>query len=278
MNFTAPDAKILAVDDQEINLMVLEQMLSDTRATLETATSGEDMLAMLAQKKYDVVLLDHIMPGLDGLAAFHKAQELAENPNKNTPFVALTGNDAGNREETRAFYKKEGFADFLPKPVNPAELEKTLTALLFKKSGLLARAMDYLDEDAADESQEEEAAVMPQPDNDAVLDAAYGLSFAAGDSDIYKGVMKTYTDSFMENGYSISKALKNEDWDKYRILVHSLKSSSRMIGAMKLGALSEQLEHAARDGDTDCIRQNNTPLLALYSETVDACTNWMQEN
>ncbi len=301
MNFTAPTARILAVDDQEINLMVLEQMLSPTQMEIKTATGGQEMLDLLCQEHYDIVLLDHVMPPPDGLEAFHLSQTLEGNLNADTPFVALTGNDikAGDadpsvspREATRAYHKGEGFADYLPKPVLPADIETLLLGLLpsekvlrseaeqtpvapagsgaspsGSKGGLFARVMDM--QEKADDGPA--TSIQGSPD----LDTAKGLSFSAGNDEMYRELLKNWAAAYMESGYAIQKSAKNGDLDAHRIATHSLKSSSRMVGAVALGDLAEKAEHASRDGDLAYVQANVAALLEQYGKSVDAANAYL---
>lgn len=310
MKFTAARARILAVDDQEINLMVLERLLAPTEAELVTATGGQEMLDLLQKEQFDLILLDHVMPPPDGLEAFRMARTMEGNLNLTTPFVALTGNDMraegsdpslSPREATRAYYKGEGFADYLPKPVLPEDVERILLALLPqdkvtlteaaatesapeapagapKKGGLFAKIQEMTGE-AATESTTEQAGTPPAPeapaDPDAPLNIAHGLTFSGGDAEMYKQLLKNWADAYMENGYTIQKSAKEGDLNAHRIATHSLKSSSRMVGALILGDLSEKAEHAARDGDLEYVKANVSALLEAYGKAVEAASDYL---
>lgn len=315
MNFTAPAARILAVDDQEINLLVLEQMLSPTQMEVKTAASGQEMLDLLKQEHYDLVLLDHVMPSPDGLESFHLAQTMEGNLNTDTPFVALTGNDIraqdadpslSPREATRAYYKGEGFADYLPKPVLPQDIETILCSLLpaeklirvepeaaaapgaggtapadgagaaagTAKGGLFAKVMQL----QGGGGSENAAPADPQNNvtsGDPNLDTAKGLAFSAGNDEMYRELLKNWANAYMENGYTIQKSAKNGDLNAHRIATHSLKSSSRMVGAVLLGDLAEKAEHAARDGDLTYVQENVNALLEQYGKSVDAANAYL---
>ncbi|MBQ9539613.1 MAG: response regulator [Treponema sp.] len=319
MKFTAPQAHILAVDDQEINLMVLERLLAPSQVTLTTATGGQEMLDLLCKEKFDLVLLDHVMPPPDGLEAFHLSKNLQGNLNPDIPFVALTGNDIraegcdpslSPREATRAFYKGEGFADYLPKPILPEDAEKLLQVLLppekiicqeapadsgSRKTGLFARIqqMGLAGEDPAagqgSQAGQNSAAAgggssagssyaASAPGDSAPsgpLDIARGLTFSGGDEEMYRPLLKNWSDAYMENGYTIQKSAKDGDLNAHRIATHSLKSSSRMVGAVRLGDLAEKAEHAARDGDLEYIQANVSALLEEYGKAVEAASQYL---
>ena len=120
--FTCPEAKLLIVDDTPVNLVVARGMLKDFQAHVETSESGEDALELLKDNHYDIIFLDHKMPGLDGIETLNKAREI-DGPSRLAVYVALTANSgSGLREE----YISYGFNDYLPKPIKSDALRKIL--------------------------------------------------------------------------------------------------------------------------------------------------------
>jgi len=125
--FTSPDAKLLAVDDNHMNLMVLKGLLKRSQIQLDTASGGNECLQMTKEKKYDLILMDHMMPDPDGIATLHMLRADQSNPNHDTTVIVLTANAIeGMREE----YLAEGFADYLSKPIEVEKLEDTLAKYL----------------------------------------------------------------------------------------------------------------------------------------------------
>lgn len=122
-SFEAPKAHILIVDDNETNLMVEERLLRDTKVQTETAGSGAECLRKTLQNRYDVILMDHLMPEMDGIACLHKIRMQAGGLNQETPVVVLTANAGG---ENQRLYKREGFDGYLTKPVIGGQLEAEL--------------------------------------------------------------------------------------------------------------------------------------------------------
>ncbi|MCH5349335.1 MAG: DegV family EDD domain-containing protein [Oscillospiraceae bacterium] len=122
-SFEAPKAHILIVDDNEANLMVEEKLLRDTKAQIDTVKSGEDCLKKTVELRYDVILMDHLMPGMDGVECLHAIRSQTGGLNQNTPIVVLTANAGG---EYRELYKREGFDGYLLKPVVHSQLEAEL--------------------------------------------------------------------------------------------------------------------------------------------------------
>ncbi|MBQ3402535.1 MAG: response regulator [Synergistaceae bacterium] len=124
--FTCPDARILVVDDTPVNLVVARGMLKDTLAHVDTAESGEDALELMKSGRYDLVFLDHKMPGMDGIETLRQAREI-DGPSRVANFIALTANSGtGLREE----YISLGFNDYLPKPMKSDALRKILASYI----------------------------------------------------------------------------------------------------------------------------------------------------
>ena len=123
--FHAPDARILVVDDTEINLTVIESLLKQTQIRIDTALSGRAALDLAAVNDYDVLFIDHMMSGMDGIETLKRIRELDKN--HDTPAVALTANAVSG---ARQKYIDAGFNDYLSKPVEGARLERMLIRLL----------------------------------------------------------------------------------------------------------------------------------------------------
>ena len=121
-----PDARILVVDDTPVNLVVAKGMLKNSEAEIETCESGEEALEMMKKNHYDVVFLDHMMPGMNGIETLNHAKKIADD----TKFIALTANAGAN---ARAEYISYGFDDYLPKPFKGAEMMRILKACLNSK-------------------------------------------------------------------------------------------------------------------------------------------------
>ena len=124
-----PDAKILAVDDNKMNLTVLTALLKRSKMQVDTAGGGAECIEKTKSVKYDLILMDHMMPDVDGIQAFHAIREDKENPNCETPVVVLTANAVDGMEER---YLAEGFSGYLSKPIAVDRLELMLGEILLK--------------------------------------------------------------------------------------------------------------------------------------------------
>ncbi len=128
--FEAPEARILVVDDNEANLMVVSKLLRDTKVRIDTASSGNDALRKTLNIKYDAIFMDHLMPEMDGIECRRKIKEQTGGRCRETSIVILTANAD---EENRALYARENFDGYLTKPVSGEELENELYNLLPKE-------------------------------------------------------------------------------------------------------------------------------------------------
>ena len=140
-SFEAPRARILIVDDNEANLMVEEKLLRDTKVQTDTAGSGALCLQKTLKNRYDVILMDHLMPEMDGIACLHEIRTQAGGLNQETPVIVLTANAGG---ENQKLYKREGFDGYLTKPVTGGQLEAELLNHLPEELVTLADRKDSL--------------------------------------------------------------------------------------------------------------------------------------
>ena len=128
-SFEAPDAHILVVDDNDMNLMVVTKLLAETRIQIDTASSGAECLRLTQTHHYDCILMDHLMPEMDGIECLHALRVQPGGLCQDVPVVALTAN-AGS--DNQLLYRKEGFSGYLAKPVSGALLEAAVLSILPK--------------------------------------------------------------------------------------------------------------------------------------------------
>ena len=129
-SFEAPDAHILVVDDNDMNLMVVSKLLAETKIQIDTASSGAECLKLTQNHHYDCILMDHMMPEMDGIQCFHALRVQPGGLCQNVPVVALTAN-AGS--DNQLLYRKEGFSGYLAKPVSGVLLEAAVLSILPKE-------------------------------------------------------------------------------------------------------------------------------------------------
>ncbi len=241
--FTAPDAVVLVVDDMPMNLAVFKSLLKRTAVQIDTAASGDEGLALARARKYDMIFLDHMMPGKDGIETLHELRGEEKNPNLKTPTICLTANAiSGAREE----YLAAGFDDYLTKPIDAGKLEEMLMRYL---------PQEKLREPSDDEGKNAEAPSPALPDwlreiDD--LNAEQGLSHC-GSAETYLETLTIYGKNAPASADEIESLWRAGDLANTTVKVHAIKSLSRAIGAEDIGALAEKLEFAGKAGDADAL-------------------------
>ncbi len=254
--FIAPDALVLVVDDNYMNLMVFKSLVKATRVRIDTAESGFEALTLTAGKKYDMIFLDHMMPGKDGIETLHEIKADQTNPNLSTPAVCLTANAiSGAMEE----YLKAGFDDYLTKPIDAEKLEFTMLQYLpTEKIKTEAEAEEFM---APEENEAQEFACL----EGSCIDIKAGLK-NSGTGEAYLALLKVFYESIDKKTEELNQCLEENDFKNYTIKVHALKSSMRIIGAAEPGEEAQRLEDAGKADDQDYIRSHHAPFIEEYAK------------
>ena len=262
-SFVAPDAKVLVVDDNDMNLAVAKALLKKTDVQVTTCTSGKECLEYIKKEYFDVILLDHMMPEMDGIQTLEKIRQ-TENMCKSVPVIALTANAIVGAKEQ---YIKAGFSDYLSKPIHGTELEKML--------------LEYLPQDKVGMTQKEETdkAESKTEDNSTAsyINKKVGLQYCMDSMDFYKEMLELYCDGYEERVATLTEALDKEDWEIYTVSVHSLKSTSLNIGGEKVSKAAKELEEAGKklraseevEDSKKFILEHHNTAMKLYQATVE---------
>ena len=262
--FTAPKAKILVVDDTELNLTVVKGLLKQTKIQVDTVISGYDALEALQKTHYDIVFLDHRMPGMDGIQTFQKMLTLENNQSKGVPVIALTANAVSGAKE---MFLTTGFTDYMTKPIEGKKLEEMILKYLPKdlienveismEDGIMT-----LDENGEVESNQAEAEREKFSSVTGIsLDDA--LKYTGG-ADVLEQTLKEFYKNIDKKADEIEKFAEAGDWRNYTILVHALKSSARLIGAEKLSEDAKYLEKCGDEENVAEITEKTPALLEMY--------------
>lgn len=255
-SFRAPDATILIVDDTRINLTVAVNLLKNTKMKIDTATSGEEAVNMASKTRYDVIFMDQRMPGMNGTEAFHKIRETENGASKDVPVICLTADAVIGAKER---YLSEGFSDYLTKPIDNFALENMLMKYLpEEKVELVNEEITEVSED--ERSVEEEFTVL----RSVGIEPRAGLKYCQDDVFFYKALLAEYAYGELEKAHNLQKSYEAENWHDYSIYVHSLKSSSKMIGASALSVRAAKLEAAANISDTGTIHTEHDNMMEEY--------------
>ena len=257
-SFHAPEAQILVVDDTQMNLTVIKSFLKQTQIQITTAESGKETLDLVAKKHFDVIFLDHRMPEMDGIETFEAMKAMPDNLNRDVPVIALTANAIfGAREE----YMKHGFTDYISKPVNGIQLEQMLLHYLpvEKISSVSIR-------NGEDNYKSEFSKIVPE---DSKLNNLSGVDIKAGitncgDVETYESVVTDFYNSIDRNADAIEGFLNEKDIRNFTVLVHALKSSARLIGALELSDMAAHLEDMGNQENCEEISKLTPALLEKY--------------
>lgn len=259
--FIAPEAHILLVDDNELNLVVAKELLKPLRMQIDTAENGLQAVKMVRGSQYDLVLMDHMMPVMDGIEAAKAIRALPEDKYQKLPIIALTANAM---VDARKEFLNAGMNGFVAKPIDFARICNQLKLWLPKD---LVR--DVPKEEAkkllADDLSDREI----QPE-----DPQMGFSFEEGVNHCGSkaALMKTiriFYRTIDSKANKIEQCLKEGLISDYVIEVHALKSSALLIGAVPLSEAAKELEGYGKQGKTELLEEKTPDLLAMYRDFKD---------
>ncbi|WP_196808797.1 ATP-binding protein [Butyrivibrio sp. FC2001] len=257
--FTAPEARVLVVDDTPVNLTVFVNLLKRTGLQIDTAESGDECISLFAKKSYDAIFLDHMMPDKDGIETLNEMKDITDTPNKETPVICLTANAISGMRE---MYTKAGFDDYLTKPIDAERLEMMLLQYLPEDKVTIVSDK----EDTTSDNNDTDEYVLPDFLRDIKeLDIDSGLDYC-GDCEDYLMALETYLGSAEKKAEEIEKYWAERDIKNTTIKVHALKSTSRSIGALELGEFAARLEKAGNSGDQEILEKELGELISRYRQ------------
>jgi CheY-like chemotaxis protein/HPt (histidine-containing phosphotransfer) domain-containing protein len=263
-SFHAPQARLLVVDDTQMNLSVVKGLLKPTRVQVDTAGSGKEALAMLERESYDLMLIDYRMPQMDGVELLHHIRELDGNLNQLVPCIVLTANAiSGARDE----YLAAGFDDYLAKPINGQLLDQ-MVARYLPQDKIIYAGMDGFSEevDVADTTnQEVEAELRAVLGNAKMFNVDKALEYCE-EPEILRDALEEFYLAISSKADDIERFAKEKDYRNFTILVHALKSSARLIGVDQLSSYASVLEECGNNEREDKIHDLTPELLRQYRE------------
>ena len=251
VQFRAPYARILIVDDNEINLRVAEGILRlyDVQAIL--AKSGKEAIELLKDQDIDIVFMDHMMPEMDGIEAAEIIRRTGGEYGKNLPIIALTAyavNDA------KKMFLEHGFQDFLAKPVNLKSIDAVL------RRWLPGTKIELIDESARKQVPEfEEPVFVPMEIHEEAIQQNMG-----GQRDLFKELLEYCLELEQERKAEIQESFDKQDWQEYTIRVHALKGGMRSLGIEELAVAAQAQEYACKEGRIEDAIAGHLHLLEEY--------------
>lgn len=266
-SFEAPEAKILAVDDLPVNLLVIANLLKETRIKIDTVGSGRECLDKCSQQKYDLILMDHMMPEMDGVQTFEKLHGDKSSPNFETPVIMLTANAlAGMREQ----YMDVGFADYVSKPVRGAKLEEAIRRNL--PESMIKSASPEIPAEAVSTEPSGFADIcgaVPE------LNVNAALQYCCGSAELLNDLLHDFTEN--DHFSDLKAAFEEKRWEDYRRHAHSLKSTSLMIGLTGLSERARASELALKGGCTEFAELNHDSLIEEYSALLGKIKDYLKD-
>ncbi len=247
-HFTAPGVKVLIVDDNAINRKVARGFLKKYAFDLTEAESGPEAIELVRAARYDIIFMDHMMPGMDGIEA---AEIIRRDCGENGIAPAMVALTANVMQGMREHFLECGFQDFIAKPLDRTELNQLLLRWVpkeYRQTGEQEAEVKLLDESAF-------------PIDGIDMHAA--MQYYSGDEEGFADLLELYCmDGKHKTG--LLRELAQSDLSRYQIEVHGLKSASANIGAMEVSAMAREQEYAAAEGNEACIAEKFPVLLAEY--------------
>lgn len=260
--FTAPTARILLVDDNKVNLKVAEGLLRPYKMCIEMADSGKQAIEMVQNRVYDLIFMDHMMPQMDGVEAAKIIRGLDGERFCKMPIIALSANAVRGAKE---MFLEAGMNDFVAKPIEMRVMDRTLREWLPEDKVISnENVADAASGDGMESGLQANPKVNPLLWQMEGIDVVVGMKYSDQDADLYREVLSDYMDTIEEKADIIEKAVDEGDLETYMIEVHSLKSTSKSIGALELSELAKDLETNGKNKEWGPIIARTPALLSMY--------------
>ena len=275
--FKAPNARVLVTDDNEINLRVIASLLKSYDIRVDTAGSGKKAIDMCMNNPYDIILMDHMMPGMDGVETMQRIRNLVDDDTYRSVIVAVTANAiSGVREMLLA----EGFDHYISKPIDVKLLEEMLLRFLPENLILISSAGANQQMVAAQEQIAKEqlnTLVKDGIEASDIINMDKGIVNCGSDNEAYMEVLKIYYESGENRISDFLRYFKDKDYKNYIIAVHGLKSSSASIGAYSFSEIAKAHEFAGKEGRYGYIDDGIDELITEYRRVISEAGRILSE-
>lgn len=273
-SFHAEDARILVVDDNEVNLKIVVGLAKNTKLQIDTALSAAEGLKLIRQHSYQLLLIDHMMPEMDGIEMLQHVKTMDGGIYKDIPAVAITANALSGAKQT---YLDAGFCGYLSKPIDPERFEQIIKDNLPQEyvteceDGNGDTATEGQETDGTSDLQQAEEWSIPG------IDIAKALSYIGGSRELYISLLQTYLDGSEERIRKLEECKNKEDIFNYDITIHGLKGISASIGADSMAVAAAGLEEACKDPQTAMtyIQMNHDQAVSRYRELLEQIKKWL---
>ncbi|MBR3033164.1 MAG: response regulator [Clostridiales bacterium] len=266
--------KALVVDDEPMNLVVGKSIFRSYGMEVTTVLSGPESIEICREKNFDIIFMDHMMSGMDGVEAMKRIRDDVAGKNGETPIVALTANAMSSAKQ---MFLSEGFDGFVSKPIETEELERVMRTVLPKTMVTMelvdTETLNKVDYEAMRKSSDDEDFVVDATTIKKLLkptgiDTRAGMKYCMEDFEFYKSLLLQFASESDEKIPLMGRYYESSDWKNYEILVHALKSTAKMIGAGDLSEEAKALEMAAKEEKEEFIAENHYALMTHYGKVA----------
>ena len=265
IDFIAPEAEVMIVDDNSINLTVTEGLLEPLRMKIYCMESGVDAIDFIEKHPVDIIFMDHMMPELDGIETTRMIRRFYPQY-ADIPIIALTANVV---EDMQKVFLSEGMDDFVAKPIEVRTLIQKVKKWLPPEKVIKNRMIVEMNENDQPDEQDEKIVI-------ADLDTEFACGLLGGRG-LFKKILKEYYGNIPIKSEKIMKYKNDRDYENYTIEVHSLKSTSKQIGALALSELAAALEKAGHERDEDFIEKHTDEMMDKYKSYIDILKSYCEE-
>jgi len=271
VTFTAPDAHVLIVDDLKTNLVVTEGLLTPYEMQVDLCKSGAEALVAVNSKKYDLILMDHFMPVMDGIEATTRIRAMGRNGDmyyQSLPIIAMTANAVTGMRE---MFLDNDFCDFISKPVDTITLDGILEKWI--PEGKKKRSPDA---GGHDSKSRDKAGLLMDIEG---LDVSRGIKMTGGTLAKYEKVLKAFHDEGLEKIEEIKRCLEADDLQLFTTYIHAIKNGCSISGADALSKSASVLELAGAEKDKTFISENTAAFLSEFERLLsNICKALSEEN
>lgn len=257
--FIAPEARILVVDDNDMNLQVVRSLLKRTLVVIDLAKSAAECYEKYEDNEYDLVLMDYMMPEIDGLTAMEHLREIDRERGKTVPMLVLTADATPEKKE---MFLSRGFDDYLLKPIDSSLLEKALAKHL--PSRLVTQVNNEIQAELSDEKKKGFVDLLKKYD----ISLELALKHLSGDILQYTRVVEYFLKNASSSIEKIGTYIEDEDYENASILIHSIKGNAGNVGAEDLYYSARRLERRAKDCDSEYV-ESALPLFMMKWRRVE---------
>lgn len=286
--FVAPEAKVLVVDDNAMNLKVMARLLLPYQIKVVMALGGQEALDKLGSMEYDCVFLDHMMPDMDGVETLHKIRQKPGAYFQSLPVIAFTANAIGGARE---MFMEEGFDDFIAKPIELSVLERMLQRYIPKQKQVEVEAQEQEEKTCSGDDKAragtdgafsgtdawtEQTSSGSTPEAEGLealtragINISQGISYC-GDREGLREIIAMYHAQGAGRSSQLKQLFEEQNWKNYAITAHALKSNSRGIGANDLAELAFAMEMAGKENRIEYILEHHAEFMKKHEELLAA--------